>query len=312
VRYQEYAGFTNLTFHVTDKFDIQGGVRQSHIKIERTTALSGAFNNPPTVLPLRTADADAFTFLFSPRYKFSEELMVYGRIASGYRAGGPSANTQLAGVPPTFEPDRTINYELGMKGSTLEGALGFDVSAYYIDWRDIQLRQVLGTFGFVSNGGKAKSEGIEVSIDARPWTGMSLDTWVAWNDATLTESLPSGPGLPRGDDGERLPYSARISAGLNATQRFPVRGSLTAFAGFSLNYVGDRISDFSPVAARLRLAPYAKTDVQFGLESAAWRFNAFVNNVADRRGRIAVSFVTPNTFTIIQPRTYGVSVQRNF
>ena len=59
------------------------------------------------------------------------------------------------------------------------------------------------------------------------------------------------------------------------------------FLGGSLSYVGRREGEFAASAVRQDLPAYARTDLQAGLEYAAWTFNLFVNNVADKRGILA-------------------------
>ena len=143
--YAEYAAFTDLTFHVTDQFDVQVGGRESHIKQSIVESEVGPYVNvfygvpSPYLVPQVISDANAFTYLLTPSFKLSPDFMVYARLASGYRAGGPNA---VPGVPTQYNPDKTENYELGAKGDFLNHVLSFDASLYYIDWKDIQLNLI--------------------------------------------------------------------------------------------------------------------------------------------------------------------------
>ncbi len=53
--------------------------------------------------PPISADGDAFTYLLTPRFRVSDQLMLYARFASGYRPGGP--NNFVPGSPRSFKPD---------------------------------------------------------------------------------------------------------------------------------------------------------------------------------------------------------------
>ena len=66
--------------------------------------------------------------------------MAYARVASGYRPGGP--NISGIGVPAQYQPDKTKNYEMGLKGDMLGRTLSIDASVYYIDWSNIQVRLI--------------------------------------------------------------------------------------------------------------------------------------------------------------------------
>src|SRR5689334_8444913 len=84
----------------------------------------------------KTRGNNAVTYMVTPSYKISRDLMVYARVATGYRPG--TLNSIYLGVPPSSQPDKTANYDLGLKGSFLDSRLSLDVSAYYIDWKNIQ------------------------------------------------------------------------------------------------------------------------------------------------------------------------------
>src|SRR3546814_4696221 len=68
-------------------------------------------------------------------------MTLYGRVASGYRPGGPNPGAGF-GFPATYSSDTTINYEIGYKASLLDRMLSLEASIYQIDWKDIQLQQV--------------------------------------------------------------------------------------------------------------------------------------------------------------------------
>ena len=146
-KYYEFAAFTDFTFHVTDRFDVQLGGRWSwnHQTYDQTE--SGplfVFFTPgatsPTVSPRERSSDTPFTYLFTPSYHLTSQWMVYARLASGYRPGGP--NGLAVGVPASFGPDKTDNYEVGVKGQMAHGRISVDASVYYINWQNIQLAEV--------------------------------------------------------------------------------------------------------------------------------------------------------------------------
>ena len=140
--YQEYAAFTDFTFKITDRFDVQVGAREAHLSLTSQTTQTGPFTTvflgqpSPVINPQFDTRDSAFTYLLTPRFKLSPDFMAYARFASGYRPGGPNA---IPDAPPTFAPDKTNNYELGVKGDFFAHTLSIDASIYYIDWKDIQI-----------------------------------------------------------------------------------------------------------------------------------------------------------------------------
>ena len=322
----EAAGFTDLTYRVTDQFDIQVGGRESHLRQTFEETDTGPFVPifdgfpSPRIYPYGDTSSNAFTYLVTPRFKITPDLMVYARLASGYRAGGPN---QAPGglIPSKYDPDKTQNYELGFKGDFLEHRLSIDTSVYYIEWKDIQLllADPDNGFNYFANGGKAKSEGVELSANFRPVTSFTLSAWIAWDEAQLTQDLPPTSSV-FGLAGDRLPFSPAWSGNLSLQKDYPITSELSAFTAGSVSYVGDRIGAFQPQVAppaippREDYGPYARTDLRAGVKYQSWDVSVFANNVTDRRAILqgGYGYTPSNAFVLIQPRTLGVSVVKTF
>jgi iron complex outermembrane recepter protein len=316
--YAEFAGFADLTVHFTDQFDIQIGGRESKNRQTYEETLSGEFYPVTTINPTEHTSDNSFTYLVTPRYRISSTLMTYARIASGYRPGGPNNSCTLYPIPCRYEPDKTRNFELGVKGEALDKELSFDASIYYVDWKDIQLQAFAyypnGAIAstYLTNGGTAKSQGIELSAELRPMQGLSLSGWISLNDAKLTQNLPP-TSTAAGLDGDRLPYASRFSGNLAAQQNFKITDFLTAFVSGSVNYLGDRKDVFVPASIeRATLPGYAQINARSGIQYNAWTVSLFANNLADRRGSVNTDPLVYNSITYIQPRTLGISLVKIF
>lgn len=321
--YLEYAAFADVTYHFTDRFDVQIGGRESHNRQTLNETTSGVYDpvflgvpSPVNYVQVNSSDSSG-TYLLTPRFKVSDDLMVYARLASGYRPGGPNYN--VPGAPLTYKPDTTQNYEIGVKGDALDHIFTFDASLYYIDWQNIQLYLVNPATGetFYANGGHAKSQGVELSIESRPLQGLTVSAWVTWDEAALTQAFPANTAA-YGESGDRLPYSSRFSGNLSLEQQFPLSGQVTGFVGSTVSYVGNREGIFTGTAGdpapRQEFPGYVKSDVRGGVKYGTWTFNLFANNVADRRGILAGGLGSniPYAFQYIQPRTIGLSVAKTF
>lgn len=311
---EEISGFATLTYHFTDRFDVQAGGRYSKNKEHDDPYIqTGLFvNSVPVTTPALESSANTFTHLLTARYKVWPNVMAYGRWASGYRAGGPNFITP--GGTPSYAPDKTQNYEIGFKGDFLDGALSIDTSVYYIDWKDIQISlRTPQSITYLTNGSRAKSEGVEFSMTARPFTGFTVAGWLAYNDAVLTEPLPSG-GTAYGVEGDRLPGSARKSGHLSLEQTFPIGSRMNGFVGASATYTGDRVSLFTPTPVRQLYPSYSRVDFRTGLQFDSWTASLYVNNVTDERGVLAggLSYQPTYAYLYIQPRTIGLSIAKTY
>jgi outer membrane receptor protein involved in Fe transport len=320
--FREWASFTTLTYYFTERFDVQVGGRRSQITQSFEETDTGPLvpmvlgTTSPRVLPEEFAREHATTYLITPRFQASPDLMIYARFASGYRPGGINQG-DLTGLPPRFAPDETLNYEVGIKGSAFDSRFSFDGSVYYIDWKDIQLSLVNPANGqnYFTNGSRAKSEGVELSMQLMPAEGLRIDGWAVWNNAVLTEAMPTPEeGGVNGPAGARLPFSSRFSAGASADYEFPLAG-LTGVAGATISYVGNRLGTFISDESERQIFPaYTKVDVHAGMKTEQWTVDLYINNVTDKRGVLGGGngTITPTAFQLVQPRTVGLSIARTF
>jgi iron complex outermembrane recepter protein len=318
LKFIEMSEFADLTVHFTDQFNIQVGGRESKIRQRYDEDDSGpAINdffgegNAPVIFPPNYSHESAFTYLLTPQFKFTPDLMAYMRFASGYRPGGPNAEANAFGLPSQYYSDKTYNYEVGFKGNFLDHRLSIDASVYYIDWKDIQLSLFDENVGlvFAANASSAKSDGIELSVAAKPLSSLTLTGWVAYSLAELTSNVPAEAGA--GSKGDPLPLAPKYSAYVAADQEFPLFNAWTGFAAADVAYVGERLGTFG--TTRQVFPSYSKLDLRTGGRRDGWTLTAYLNNATDRRGTLSGDPTVPGAaVTFIQPRTAGISVGKSF
>jgi iron complex outermembrane recepter protein len=318
--YREYAAFSDVTYRFNEHVDVQVGGRYSKNDQHYHEVIKGPFFSPPNPPYDVYAESSghAVTYLFTPRWRISQDLMTYLRIASGYRPGGPNPGAFI-GFPSTYGADTTKSYEVGLKGELLGGKLRFDADVYHIDWNKIQLLQTdpRTQFVYFSNGGKAKSQGLECAMSAVPIKGLTISPTLGYTDATLRQDLTGGLV---GSNGDRLPYSAKWSASLDIEQKLTVTAAVAAFVGGNVRYLTDRPSDFpsTPTGMRLDLPAYALLDLRAGLVLGDWTVSLFAQNVTNRLAILGASpqlasGLTGINYAIVQrPRTIGLSVSERF
>lgn len=321
--FDEYAGFLNLTYHFTDRLDLQIGGRESQntqtysqfSEGPWTTVIADQTN--PFITPEAKSKDNSFTYLVTPRFRVSPDLMVYARVASGYVPGGPNTNAGSLGVPLTFGPEDTTDYEIGTKGNLLGNKLSFDVSLYYINFRDIQLAFENINGSFTGNGAGAKSQGVELSVESRPTQELTISSWIAFDDAELTQDFPPDAVAAGqyGIAGNRLPSSSRLSGNVTLDQRFPLADKLVGFVQGSVSYVGGRDGVFTDSSERQYFGAYAQEDAHAGVTfDSSVTVNWFITNIANKRGVLDGGLGTfyPTYFTYIRPRSFGVNLSKKF
>lgn len=315
---REKAVFAEARVNFTDQFDVEVGGRYSTSRQNYHETDTGLLF-PGGVSLAATSKDNAFTFSVSPRYKFSRDIMAYARVASGFRQGGPNPGAAV-GFPASYRHDTTVNYEIGIKGTAFDRALTFDLSAFYIDWKDIQLslRDPATSFVYFANGGKARSRGMEASVQLTPLSGLRISGVGSFNQAKLVQNFPTGL---IGFKGDRLPYAPKLSGSLSIEQDIVLSSAVDAFVGGTVSYVGTRTTEFQTRATLVRpiLPDYTTIDLRAGVRVGGWNATLYARNMTDKRGLIGVSSRTasntpaaPYAVNYIQPRTIGLSVGKSF
>jgi outer membrane receptor protein involved in Fe transport len=313
--FTEWAGYGDLTWHATDRFSVLVGARYSDDRTTYTQTSTGLLIGD-TDFTSRSSD-QPITYLFNPSYKFSDDVMAYLRVASGFRPGGANVGVSPGmGAPLTFDPDRLVNYELGLKTMMLDGRMSLDMDAFYIDWSKVQLTSTVDGISFLGNGGKAVSEGFEASLNYHPVSGLTLWANASYTDARLAEDNPAGSVY--GLKGNPLPYVPKWNASLGADYNFPL-GSWSGFVGGNFSYVGRRAAEFNQVPTpRIYLPSYDNIDLYAGVNFGDWMFKVYAKNLANRHGITSVwpetlnPMGSPYNATLQTPRTVGVSASVDF
>jgi len=310
--YKEYAVFGNMSLRLGERFEITGGVRWARNEQEFRQISSGA------IVPLAndpgSSSESIFTYSLSPQFKISEDAMVYARVASGYRPGGP--NVIVPGVPPTVDSDTLTNYEIGFKADLADRMVTVDVAAFYMDWKDIQVAQSFGGIGGLANGGTATSKGVEGALTIRPVSGLSLGLTAAYTDSTLSEDVPAISGL----DGDRLPNVPKFSGSARLDYAVPVNGGDELIFGAGVRYTGKRLSlvESDPQAVRAR--EYTAVDLNASYTfNGHWTVRAYARNLLNDKGELSRSLIADGldtpvylTITPLQPRTVGLALELDF
>jgi iron complex outermembrane receptor protein len=314
--YEEIAGFANATWHATPRLDFTLGGRLSH----NTQVASQRSDGPLAGGPARFDDVKSsetpFTFSVAPRFEVGKSASVYGRVATGFRPGGPNVLPPAAppSVPRTYDADRLTSYEVGVKaGGRPADKFSLDLAGYYLDWEDIQLFLIVNNFGINGNGGTAASKGFELAGSVYPTSGLVLSLNAAYTDAKLTQDTSASVG---GKDGDPLPYVPDWSFGLNADYEWTVKSRTRAYVGGSLGYTGDRPVAFNNRAAdgSIRQADsYVTLNVRAGAYHGRWSVELYGKNLTNDLGVTSIGTAGPLPggalgLGLTRPRTIGLSI----
>ncbi|CAN5350996.1 TonB-dependent receptor [soil metagenome] len=356
----EKAVFGELSYEITPKWQVTVGGRY----YKYTSKIEGALVLPllgdPTdphdgTIAGGKAGTDGVVWKFNSSYKFTRDLMVYATYSKGYRIGGPNsvapcpnpvpANQQNACALPNeqqYGPDTTKNVEVGIRAGLFDRKLTFNLAAYHINWDGIQLESATfyGVTGITVNGGKARSQGVEFSFQAKPIEGLTLQGTYSYVDAQLEEDVPglvtirTYPGIygvkPKftqlpGLKGDRLPGSAKNSGSLGATYTYPLASGASVVGNWTATYRGNVLSRIGGDRTYATTIPsYVTHRASLTYQTDTYSFTVFGNNIFDKyavtsvgndlsrvgvNDGVAVRFYSQS---VLSPRTFGIEGRFKF
>jgi iron complex outermembrane recepter protein len=323
--YREWAVFGQGTWHFNPQFDLTLGARWSENRQSTDESVGGLLVSPTQFTGGDSTGTD-WTYSVAPRWHINDNTMVYARVATGYRPGGPNALPPgvPAGVLTQYQADSTTNYEIGTRTSFLDNRLSVDVTAFLINWQKIQLFEYVENFGINANGGSAQSKGLEWTLGLTPLAGLNFLLTGAYVDANLTADAPAAGGT----NGDQLPYAPKWSTALDSSYSWHALSDFDAYLGATWSYLGSRTSDFAASTTvvngavtfvpnpRATLPSYNTVNLRAGLDNKRWSFELYAKNIGDARGIAAYSNTgTPNlggAISLIQPRTVGATATVRF
>lgn len=250
---------------------------------------------------------DDGTLKVSLAYDLSEDMMVYGTYAEGYRPGGANRSP---GVGETYQPDFLESYELGFKSTLLDGRWRFNSAVYFMEWDDVQIgffNPDISLLGLVDNIGSAESKGIEIDTTFLATEGLELSLAYSYNQAELTEDYVRRPGNPADAlDGQDLPFTPDNKYTATARYSFELLGMPSAV---QLNYAyTDEMWNDIFLSNREKMDDYGLLSASWRVDGDGWHATLFGENLTDEVAELYINTVDiQRLVTVNKPRTIGVS-----
>lgn len=171
--------FGQVTGHLSDALSLTGGLRYTKDKKRLQQSVPMARDI--------TRDFNKLNWAASLDYQMDDNVLLYGRIATGYKAGGLNARSANDG----FGPENLISYEAGLKTELFGRRLRLNTAAFYTRLKDIQRSQFLsGSGGTVSNtvnAGRSRYVGFEAEAMAAITNELTLSANIGYIDRKFKE-----------------------------------------------------------------------------------------------------------------------------
>lgn len=149
-----------------DKLEISVGARYTE---DEKSFWSANFAEKPSKSFSNTS------WLLSANYQFTDDVMGYARVSTGYKAGGFSPRAEM---PSSFGAEKATAYEAGLKTEWWDKRVRANLAVYRTDYDDMQVSQFLantaGSAATIVNAGEAQFKGFELELAAAVTTGLTL------------------------------------------------------------------------------------------------------------------------------------------
>jgi outer membrane receptor protein involved in Fe transport len=200
--------FGDLTYGFTEAWTGFAGLRYTN---QESSALVGANNNPRRRLGLTNSNVSG---RLGFRWRANGQMMVYGSVSRGFKAGLVEVPGDALAAPFTLRPEIPTSYEVGAKWSLLDDRLAVDANVFHNTVKDYHTQTSFfppGGTNLVSvstNIPELVSKGLEVDVIGRLSNSLSFTAGYIYNPI----KYPAGF---LGDDGGTLGGEQVLSAPLH-------------------------------------------------------------------------------------------------
>ena len=169
-------------------------------------------------------------------YQCAPNINTYATIARGYKAGGFNTTIERE-EDETYDPEQSLNYEVGVKSDFFNRRITANVSFFFIDWINQQIYQTVpsGRGSMIKNAGTSYSKGMEAELNFRPFKNVNVFYSMGITEAKF-ESYEKDSSTSY--SGNYIPYVPNATYNAGANYRIVPKNSLIKSISMQVNYQG--------------------------------------------------------------------------
>ncbi len=204
-----YAGFGEAYYNILNDVKLTGGVRWTDDEKHFIDIPSELLVNGIGYLPTGALDqkwnqwTGRLAANWTPKLDFTDQTLVYGSFAHGYKAGGanpPGAilvgyngDADPGGIPVhplTFKPEFVDAYELGSKNTLLDGGLTLNGDVFFYNYKGYQISKIVDRTA-INDNFDATVKGAEVEAMYEPLPGLKFNFAGGYEDTRINNGQSS-------------------------------------------------------------------------------------------------------------------------
>lgn len=210
-----------LDYALTDDLRLLAGLRAETHEYDYSTDVAPGINGRFNVPADRTDTFDLLTPKLGLIWSVSDATDLYANYARGERAPQASDLYRLQSlqVAGEVEEETLDSFEIGARGSALDGRLVYDVAAYWMEKENFFFRD---SDGLNVPNGSTEHAGVEASAALELTTALSVSGSASWSDQTYTFDRITSSGTETIRDGNEIDtapkWLANVSLDWKATE----------------------------------------------------------------------------------------------
>ncbi len=305
------AFYGQATYSVTSKFDLTLGARYDAEKRDLTQNSSLDKDGVVTIVSsdeTLTKTFSAFTPKVILNYKMNETSIVYASFAKGFRIGGFNFNNV---TNPVYSPEKSDNYEVGVKNNLLGKRLKLNLTAFYFQQKDQQVSTSRNGVDYaVLNVGDMNNQGLEMELSAIPLKNLQLD-WTASTSHSRygkLELYDAGSQAVKNYAGNKAIYNPVFQSMLALQYGIPFSTSLQHYKAFvrgEFRYLGEYQLNFENSESQ---KAYGLLNARAGVSSDHFDVAFWVRNLNDVR-YMSWGY---GSYLLGSPRMFGITLAGKF
>jgi len=321
INIKSMAVFAQGTWDFTDRWSATAGLRYSKDKkdytLEHKRINSGAF-----IVPLTSIDDSwkATTPMGSIQYQWTDDLMVYGSIAEGFKSGGFNGRPIDSALVESFEPEFVTSYEIGFKSELANRRVRLNVAAFFMNYTDMQVNSISFSESTGSvilrtdNIGSAETKGIELELQAVPTEGLELGFNLAYLDFQITKLDPTVVGISINNKQVRSP---KWSGSTYLQYHWTLQNNALLRVRGDWAYEDDSFSDIVNTPSIIRKAHSTlNARLSYLMPNSGWEIALLGTNLTNERyidnGSSDIGPFGFSEAVYNRPREWGVMVKKTF
>jgi iron complex outermembrane recepter protein len=277
------AGFANAGWKLTDKFQINAGLRLDN-ESRKLTVGSAYEKQPDPAFPLAADTTGKSSYsAFSPKigiqYTLNENGLFYINYNRGFRSGGLTGiSSDPSQIPlASFDPEFSNMFEAGIKGSNPNSKFQYGIVVFLNQVNNIQTPTLIlpDAITVTKNSGKLRSSGVELELAAKPIKGITLQYAGGITNAKYSDFSTVNDGSNLDLSGKRQIYTPQSTHYLSAQYQRQL-GKNDIMARLEYNRVGKQYFDFKNDISQ---AAYGLLNIKIAYSLKQWELSAWGRNL---------------------------------